>query len=147
MGACESDKRAADLRASGVAIGVKDARVRMSRFAGAEQLTAFAVEGCAPLDELGDALGAFFDEHFCGGAVNEAIACGNGVFKMQCDVFPALGGDGDATLSVVGIRFAERLLGDDENLAVIGERDGCAETGYSCSDDEIIDHFRRRHNL
>src|SRR5579859_956469 len=106
-----------------------------------------AVEGCAPLDQFGDALGAFGDEDLGGRSMDEAIAGGNGVFEVKRDVFAALGSDGDASLGVVSVGFAEGLFGDDEDLAVIGQFDGGAQAGYACSDDEIICGFYLRHKL
>jgi hypothetical protein len=120
--------------------------MRMSGFTGTEKPAAravvFAIEGRAPLDQFGDAFGAFGDEDFCGRAMNEPVTCGDGVFKMESDVFAALGGYGDAALGVVGVRFAERLFGDDEDLAVIGKSDSGPQAGHTCSDNEVVDAFR-----
>ena len=74
---------------------------------------------CAPLDKLGDAQRAFRYERFGGGAVDEAIARTHCVFEVQGNVFFAFHGHGNAALRVVGIRFAERFLGDDQNFAVL----------------------------
>jgi hypothetical protein len=147
MSTSEGDERTADLCAGGVSVGVQDAGVGVGGFAGAEQLAALSIESGAPFDQLGNALGAFFDERPGSGSVNQAVACGHSVFQMQCHVLPALGGDGDAALSIVGVGFAERLLGNDQDFAVIGKFNRCAEAGYTCSYDEIIYDFRLGHNL
>ncbi len=103
---------------------MQDAGKGMRAFARAQELAAraalrgLAVEVRAPLDELGDAQRAFGDERFGGGTIDEAVAGVDGVFKVQGDVFVALHGHGDAALRVVGVRFAERFLGDDQNVAV-----------------------------
>jgi hypothetical protein len=99
------------------------------------------------LDEFFYALGAFCDEDFGGWAMDEAVAGVFGVLEMESYVFFTGESYGDAALGVVGVGFAERLLGDYEDLAVVSEFDGCAQAGYACSDDEIIYAFRLGHNL
>ena len=60
---------------------------------------------------------------------------------MQGDVFVALHGHGNAALRVVGVRFADRLLGNDQNLAVAGQLNCRAKPRDSRADDEKI-HLR-----
>ncbi len=139
----KGDESAADLCAGGVAAGVQDAGQRMRAFARAQVLAVQAesvgaggtVEICAPLDKLGDAQRAFGYERFGGGAVDEAIAGTHGVFEVQGNVFFAFHGDGNAALRVVGIRFAERFLGDDQNFTVLRQLDSGAKAGDACSHD------------
>jgi hypothetical protein len=135
MSAGEGYERAADLRAGGVSVGVQDTRMGVSGFAGAQQLAAMTVKGRAPFDEFSNALGAFFDKHFGCWAMDEAVARGYRVFEMERDVFLALGGYGDTALGIVGVGFAERLLSDNQDIAVVGEFDGRAEAGYARAND------------
>ena len=152
MSAGKGGEGAADLGAGGVAAGMQDARAANARLRGCGGVAAarsFArpIEVRAPLDELGDAQRAFGDQGLGGGAIDEAVAGVHGVFKVQGDVFVAFHGDGDAALRVVGVRFAQRLLGDDQDFAVAGEFDGGAKAGNACAHDEKI-HLRALcHNL
>ena len=57
---------------------------------------------------------------------------------MQGDVFVAFHGNGDAALRIVGVRFAERFFGDDENFAMPGQLDGSAKPGDSRAHDQKI---------
>ncbi len=118
---------AADLGAGGVAVGVQDAGEGVGAFAGFEEPAVARVEGCAPGDEFGHAQGAFLHEDFGGAPVDEAVAGVDGVFEVEGDVGLALGGDGDAALRVVGVRFAQRFFGHDEDFAVLRQFDGGAE--------------------
>ena len=82
----------------------------MSTLSGAEEVAggrvAFAVEVCAPLDELGYADGALGDERFSSGTVDESITGVDGVFKVKGDVLVAFHSHGDSALRVVGVGFA-----------------------------------------
>jgi hypothetical protein len=110
----------------------------MRAFAGTEKLAGFCVEVRAPLDELGKAGGALRDESFSSGAVDEAVAGVQGVFKMERDVFIAFHGDGDSALGVVGVGLGEGFFGDDQDIAVGGEFDGGAKAGNASSHDKKI---------
>lgn len=110
----------------------------MRAFAGEHQFAIFAVEGGSPGEKLFDALRALFYEDAGGFGIDETVACGEGVFVVERDVFVSADGYGDATLRVGGIGFGELFLGDDEDGARPGEADGCAETGDSGSDDEEV---------
>ena len=91
----------------------------------------FTVEIRAPLDELGHAQRPFSHQHLGGGPINQAVPGVHRVFKVQRNVFVALHGDGDAALRIVRVRFADRFLGDDENIAVRGQLDGGAKSRYA----------------
>jgi hypothetical protein len=91
----------------------------VSAFARAKEFAGFGVEVGAPLDEFGDTERAFFDECFGGRTIDEAVACVDGVFKMKSNVFVAFHGDGDPALCVVSVGFAERFLGDDQDIAML----------------------------
>ena len=147
LGAGKGDEGTADLGAGGVAVGVEDAGQRVSAFAGAEQAASFRIKARAPLDEFGHAERAFGDERFGGGAVDEAVAGIDGVFEMEGDVLVAFHGDGDSALGVVGIGLAERLLGDDQDIAVAGQFDGGAQAGNACAHDQKINLLGRWHLL
>jgi hypothetical protein len=54
---------------------------------------------------------------------------------MESDIFIAFHGDGDSALCVVGVGFAERLLGDDQNITVAGQLNGGAKPGNARSHD------------
>ena len=138
VGAGKGDERAADLCAGCVAAGVEDAGQRVSTFAGAEKLAGLLVKLCAPLDELGEAGRAFGDEGLRSGAVDDAVAGVQGVFKMESDVLIAFHGDGDSALGIVGVGLAESFLGDDQDLAVGSQFDGSAEAGNASSHDKKI---------
>ena len=135
----KASQRAADLGAGGVAVGVQDAGQGVSAFAGAQEglaaraefVRSATVEIRAPLDQFGHAQRPFAHQRLGGGAVDEAVAGIHGVFKVQGNVFVALHGHGDAALRVVGVRFAERLLGDDQNLAVAGQLNCRAQPGHA----------------
>ena len=134
---------------------MQDAGEGMSAFARAKELAArviaardgLAVEVRAPLDQLGNAQRAFRDERLGRGTVDEAVAGVDGIFEVQGDVFIAFHGHGDAALRVVGVRLAERLLGDDQNIAVTGELDGCAKAGNARTHDQEVDGGDFCHNL
>jgi hypothetical protein len=102
-------QRYGDLSAGGVAVCVEDAREAVCAFAGSHEAATLccgmAIEGCAPLEELFDAHGALFYEHGCGVAIDEAIACGEGIFEVECYIFFAAHGDGDSALGVGGVRL------------------------------------------
>ena len=67
---------------------------------------------------------AFRGTRFGSGAIDESIARIHGVFKVQGDVLHArpFHGDGDAALRRSGVGFADRLFGDDQNIAVASAR-------------------------
>ena len=83
--------------------------------------------------------GPFGDQRLGGGAVNQAVACVHGVFKVQGNVFVAFHGDGDAALRVVGVRLAQRLLGDHQHIAVLRQLHGGAQPGHTRAHYQKID--------
>jgi hypothetical protein len=133
-----AEERDGDLAAGGVAVSVEDAGAGVRAFASEHELTVFAVEGCAPGEELFDALRTLLDEDAGGVGVDEAIAGGEGVFIVQGYVFVAADGDGDSTLGVGSVGFGELFLGDDENGAGAGEADGGTEASDAGADDEEV---------
>ena len=135
----KSHQGAADLRTSRVSVGMKDARMRMSRLTRPQQLPVLPVESRSPRNQLGDTLRAFLNQHCGGWTMHQTIAGGYGIFKMQRHIFASFGGNGDAALRIVGVLLAQRLLGDNEDFAVLGKRNGCAKPGHARSDDEVIE--------
>jgi hypothetical protein len=107
-------------------------------FASAEQFASFAIEVRAPLNQFGNADGTLGDECFGGGAIHDSIAGAYCVQEMEGNVLIAVHGDGDSALCVVGVGFAERLLGDDQNFTVAGQFNGGSEAGNTRAHDQKI---------
>jgi hypothetical protein len=141
---------AADLGPRGVAVGVQNAGQGVSALAGAQQLAgpriSLAVKVRAPLDQLRHAHWPLGHQHLGRGPVNDSIACVYGVFKVQRHVLVALHRHGDAALRVVGVRLAQRLLGDHQNLAVARQLDGRAQPGHSRAHHQKVHFNRLSHN-
>jgi len=112
--------------------------MRVRGFARAQQLpiglVIDPVESSAPLDQFRHPQRTFLDQNRCGRPMHEPVAGRYGVLKMQGDVLLALRGYRDPALGVVGVGFSKRLFGDDENVAVIGEFDGCTQACDAFSD-------------
>lgn len=148
MGVGLNDERSADLRAGGISIGVENAGARMRSFARAKEFAGVAIKACAPFDEFGDAVGALVDEDFGSGLEDEAVAGGESVAEMQSSivsVFP--GSHRDAALRVEGVRFAERLLGDDEDVALLCELNCGAQTGDARTHHDEVGRGRKCHQF
>ncbi len=79
------DQRADDLAARRVAARVQDARARMRRLARKSQVTVFAVELRAVVDQLGDVARPLFDQRLDGLGVAESRARVERVLIMQLD--------------------------------------------------------------
>src|ERR1700761_5884795 len=97
--ACVEEQCAADLRASGISVGVQDARKTMRGFAGQQERASFSsitIEACTPLDQLFDAARTFVDEHLGGRAIDKAVACVFRVFEVKHDIFRSGKSYGDA---------------------------------------------------
>ena len=132
------EQGAADLGAGRVAMGVQNAVAAVRALAGEQQLagSGLAVEAGVPLKQLVDARGALRDEDMAGNGVDEAGAGADGVFGMLFDISRAAERDGDAALGVAGVGLPEALLGDEQDVCVVGEADGGAKTGDACADDD-----------
>jgi hypothetical protein len=138
-GAYVAKERDGDLAAGGITVGVEDARAGVCALAGEHQFAVLAIEGGTPGEEFFYAAGALFDENAGGFWVDEAVACGEGVFVVKGHVFVTSDSDGDSALCVSGVGLGELFLGDDEDGTCPGEADGRAESGDSGSDDEEVD--------
>jgi hypothetical protein len=117
---------------------VENAGAAVSGFTGEGELGACTIEFGAPFDELGDVLGAFFDEEGNGFGTAEAIAGVEGVLLVEANFVFVGEGDGNAALRVGGGGFVEIGFGEDEDRAGLAELDGGADTCYTGADDEII---------
>ncbi len=144
-------QRAADLGAGGVAVGVQDARQRVRALAGAQELAGSRIPSRsklrAPLDQLGHAQRPLGHQRLGRGPVNESIAGVHGVFEMQRNVLVALHGHGDAALRVVGVGFAQRLLGDHQDLAVARQLHRRAQPGHARAHHQKIHLSQPCHKL
>ena len=132
------EKGAADFAAGGIAVGVEDAGTAVSGFAGEGELGAGAIKFGAPIDELSDVLGTFFDEESDYVGAAKAVAGVEGVLLVEADFVFVAEGDGDAALGVGGGGFGEIGLGEDENSAGLAEFNCGAHAGDSGTDDEVI---------
>ena len=124
-------KCAADFASGGVAMGVQDAGAAMRGFAREGELGAGAIELGAPLDELGDVLGTFFDEERDRFGTAEAIAGVESVLFVEADFVFVAEGDGDAALRPSGGGIAEIGFGEHQDAAGGAEFDGGTQTGYA----------------
>ena len=147
VNAREGQQRAADLGSRGVAVGVQDAGQRVCAFASAQQFAALGIEGRAPLDKFSYADWPLIHKRLGSRAKDNPIACAYGVFEMQRNVPIAFHGDGDSALRVVGVGLGERFLGDDQDIAVAGQFNGCAKAGHARAHHQKIYPRRHCHNL
>jgi hypothetical protein len=136
---------AADFGAGGIAVGMKDAWVRMRRFASAHKATVLAIEARAPLDKFLHATRAFAHQKLGGVSVHKPIAGSDGVIEMQLDVFFAFHGNGDTALRVVGVGFANRLFRDHEYIAMRGQFKSCSKPRNACTHDEKVTTYFASH--
>ncbi len=119
----------------------------MRSLAGAQKTTCLLIESRAPLDQFGHSRRAFGHQHLGSGSVNQPISRGNGVFQMKCNVCVAVHRDSNSALRVVRVRFPERLLGDDEDIAVFSQFDCGAQTGHACAHHQIVHRRSQCHNF
>ena len=133
--------------AGGVAVGMEDAGQGVSALARAMELAVFAVEVGSPLNELGDAERPFGDKHLRGRRMDEAVAGAEGVLKVQSDVLVALHGHSDATLSIVGVGLGHRLLGNNQDFALLGQLDGRAQPCHTRANHQIVHLHQPCHYL
>jgi hypothetical protein len=67
---------------------------------------------------------------------------------MQRYIFLAAHGNGDAALRVIGVRFAESLFGNDQDLGSVGSQTNrSAEPGDSRTHDDEIRFLHVSHEL
>jgi hypothetical protein len=80
------------------------------------ELALAGVEGAAPVHQLADAVRAFRDDQLDRSPLAEALSDGEGVVAVGGQRVVVGEDGGDASLRVVRIALAERVLGDDEDL-------------------------------
>ena len=120
---------------------MEDAALGVGRFLRERELRAFFVEFRAPEDELPYPRGALFNERAHGLAQAEPVTGPNGVIEVDRDLVLVREHHGDAALGVFAAALGRRVLGHHEDLAVLRQFDGCAETGHTPADDEEVGFY------
>ena len=92
-----------------------------------------AIELRAPLDQLFDASGAFFNENARRCLVAQAITGLQRVIEMQADFVVVAERGSDATLGVLSVRLGDLALGQAEDSACGREFNGSAQSRDSCA--------------
>ena len=117
---------------------VQDAITAVSTFTRESQLSAFAVEFRAPLDQFLDALWAFFYQDLGRVGVAQAIARIECVLKMKADlVFVAERGR-NSSLRQLGRGVFEFPFGQHNDAARRSQFNCCTQSGYAGANDEEI---------
>lgn len=131
-------KRAGNLAAGGIAVGVQNTIPAVRAFASEQEARSFAVKRGSPLDELLDGGGRLFDKGTHGFGVAEPVAGHQSVLLVQFHFVVVIQRDGDTALSVFGRRFTQAVFGDNQNAAGRSEFDGGAKARDArANDDEI----------
>jgi hypothetical protein len=119
-------------------MGVKYAIAAVRRLPRKCETRAAAVKLRSPLDEFLNALGPLFDEHASGGNIYESVTGFDGVLKVQLDFVIVAERNGDASLRVLRVAFADLLLGNHEHASRISQANRGAQSGYTAAyDDEV----------
>ena len=123
----------------GVALGVKDALLAVGRLSREVEFAGLSVEPGPPLDELEDRPGALLHEHPNGGLL-QSPSPASSVSCRCCSGVLALGERrGDAALGVLGVRFAQAVLGGDEHApARAGRLDGAPKARDARAEHEEV---------
>jgi len=135
---CAGEECAANFATRRIAVGVKNTRAAVSGFASKGEFGPCAIEFGAPLDELADVLGAFFDEQSDRFGAAEAVTGVKGVLLVESDFVFVAEGDGDAALRPGGRGIAEIGFGEDEDASGGTEFDRGAQAGNSGTDDDVV---------
>ena len=123
MRAARREQRARELAAGGVAIGVHDPPARVAALAGQREPAPFvAIEAHAELDEPLDLARSLVDERAHGVDAAQPGARGEGVGHVLRRGVVVGEHGGDPTLRPRGVGLLEIILGDDDDLAVLGRR-------------------------
>ena len=117
---------------------VQDAPAAVRALLRERERCALAIERRAPLDQLLDRRGTFFDQRVHGTAVAQAVTRRHGVLLVQIDFIVIAERNGDATLGVFRGRFVQGVLGNNQHLARLRQFDGRAQTGHTGADNEEI---------
>ena len=92
----------------------------------------------APVDQLANVARTVLDQRAHGRLVAQAVAGRHRVAAVQLGAVVGAHRRGDAALRVARVALARRRLGEDEDTAERGERDGRAQAGDAAADDEKI---------
>ena len=84
-----------------IAMSMKYAIATVRAFAGEHEFRAFAIEFSAPLYELLNRGGRFFDKNMDGLHIAEAIARVDGVLFVEFDAIVIVQGSGDSALRIL----------------------------------------------
>ena len=122
---------------------VQDATAAVRAFLGERKPQTFTIELRAPVDELLDGGGPFFDERMNGVSIAKPVTGGYGVLLVQLHLVVIAQRDGDPTLSVFRRGFPQRIFGDNQHLARLRQFDGRAQPGHARANHKEI----RMHRL
>jgi hypothetical protein len=117
-------KHSGDFATCGIAVCVQDAVAAVRAFARKQELRALTIELDAPVDELLNPRRPFLDERTNGIAVAESGACYEGVLLVQGDLVIVAERYSDSALRVLGRRFSQCVLGDDQHRPGFRQFDG-----------------------
>jgi hypothetical protein len=106
----------------------------MSSFPGEEEPGSFTVECGSPLNELLDGRWRFFDKSVDSGDITKTISGNESVVFVEFHFIVIAEGGGNAALGIFRRRFAEAILGDDENAARRSQLYGGTKTCYAGTD-------------
>ena len=132
------EQRSADFSTRGIAVGMENPGAAVCRFAGKSEFRAGTIEFRAPLDELRDVLGAFFDQKRNGFGAAQSVSGGKSVLFVQTDFIFVAERHGDAALCPRSGGIAERGFGEHQNTAGTAEFDGGAQTGDARAYDGVV---------
>src|SRR5258708_39305196 len=115
----------------------------MRGFLRENELAALAVEFGSPIDELFYVFCAFGYKSFDGPRVAEARTGNERVALMKLGVVIVREDNGNAALSIFGVRFAGLVLGENGNVrTALCKLDRCPKTGDAAADDDKV-RFQR----
>ena len=97
-----------------------------------------AIERRAPGEQVADVAGAFFTQHPHGALVAQAVAGRQRVLGVQLRRVVAADRGRDAALRVAGIPLRRPRLGQDDDVARLGELDRRAQRRDPASHDQIV---------
>jgi hypothetical protein len=107
-------------------------------FARKQQLRAFAIERGAPLDQPLDCTRALLYKSADRLLITQSVTCDYRVVFVQLDLVVIAESRGNSALSVLGRRFAQGILRDNEHMSSRGELNCRAQTGNTCPNyDEV----------
>jgi hypothetical protein len=102
------------------------------------ELTVFAVELSAVLDQLRDITRALLYENRDGFFITQSRARINRVLIMKLNSIVIVQHDGDPALRIFGVRFSNMIFRKNDDSANARKCDRRAQPGYAASDDYEI---------